>query len=183
MATETKLLTAEEFRTRLDSDGFCELERGEVVEMNRPGFRHGYVCNKVGRFVGNFVEERSLGRVIGNDAGVITQRDPDTVRGPDVAYFSFARLPPERIPEGYPEVLPDVVFEVLSPDDRPIRVMRKVGEYLAAGVQCVVLLEPEMREVAIHRAGGQIIEFTEQEPVVIPEISPEFRVLTHQFFT
>ena len=34
-----------------------------------------------------------LGRVVTNDSGIVTQRDPDTVRGADVAYYSYARLP------------------------------------------------------------------------------------------
>ena len=49
-----------------------------------------------GGSLGNFVEEHDLGRVMSNDSGVITERDPDTVRGADVAYYSYARLPEGR---------------------------------------------------------------------------------------
>ncbi len=50
---------------------------------------------------------------IGNDAGVITERDPDTVRGADVAFYSYRRVPKDAEPEGYPDAIPEFVFEVL----------------------------------------------------------------------
>ncbi len=183
MSTETTLITAEEFRRLANLEGKYELVRGEVVEMNRPGWEHSYVCNKVGRIVGNFAEQHGLGRAVSNDGGIVTERNPDTVRGPDVAYFSFARLPAEERPTGYPIVLPEVVFEVLSPDDRTVRVLRKVNEYLEAGVSCVVLLDPQDRDIAIHRPGGGHVELSNDDVVVIPEISQDFRILAREFFS
>jgi len=47
--------------------------------------------------------------------GIVTERGPDTVRGPDVSYWSAARLPFDLIPVGYPEIAPDLCVEVLSP--------------------------------------------------------------------
>ena len=66
--------------------------------------------------------------MVGNGTGVITERGPDTVRGPDVAYLSFARQP--TVQENYFEVGPDLAVEVLSPSNRRKQVEEKIAEYL-----------------------------------------------------
>src|SRR6266404_3475734 len=86
VATPQKLLTADDY-IRLPDDGRRrELRRGVVVVMNLPGFRHGEVCGNVYYWVSSFVRQHRLGRVLSNDSGLITERDPDTVRGADVSY-------------------------------------------------------------------------------------------------
>src|SRR5687767_111186 len=98
MATVDTLLTAEEFAL-LDDHQLSELVRGRVVPMNVPAFRHGYYCSKIILIVGNFVQEHGLGRVLSNDSGVITERNPDSVRGADVSYYSYGRIPKGPMPQ------------------------------------------------------------------------------------
>jgi hypothetical protein len=59
---------------------------------------------------------------------VITERGPDSVRGPDVSFYSYAKVPKDQPPEGYPDVPPDLDVEVLSPHDRWVKVQGKVVE-------------------------------------------------------
>ena len=116
MTTATqKLITAEEFfRMPEPPDGSRqELVRGVIITMPPPGGRHGACCSKVDRRLGNFVEANGLGTLTTNDTGFLSERDPDTVRGPDVAFWSRERLP--EVPNGYIEVAPDLVVEVVSP--------------------------------------------------------------------
>src|SRR5262249_29535911 len=144
------LLTAEQFASlpQPEDGSLQELVRGVIETMPPPGFLHGVCGNRVGRKVGNFVDDNRLGFVTNNDSGVIVERAPDTVRGPDVAYWSRERLPsPPR--QGYPDVAPDLVVEVLSPNDLFLRVMRKVQEYLRAGVRLVWVVVPEDRSVSV----------------------------------
>ncbi len=100
------LVSAEQFVQRPDPGYPEELVRGRIVPLPPPRPRHGYICNKTGRIFGNFVEDRRLGWVLNNDTGVITERDPDTVRGGDVLYYSYDRLPPGELPESYAAVAP-----------------------------------------------------------------------------
>src|SRR5215469_2630471 len=109
-----KLMTAEEFSNRPDPGYPEELVRGRTVAMPVPDRRHGLVCSKADRILGNFVDEHDLGRVMSNDSGVITERGPDTVRGADVCYYSYTCLPKGPLPEGYLPVTPELVFEVRS---------------------------------------------------------------------
>src|SRR5207249_2861402 len=99
-ATET-LLTAEEF-ARLPDDGVpTELVRGRVVPLTIATSRHGQICAEVARVVGNHTEAHHLGHLVTNSSAVITERGPDTVRGADIAFYSFTRVPPGRLPQGY----------------------------------------------------------------------------------
>ena len=82
MATAELLLTAEEFGLRPDPGYPAALVRRRIVKLPQPNRRHGQICNKAGRILGNYAEDHDLGHVLSNDSGVITERDPDTVRGP-----------------------------------------------------------------------------------------------------
>ncbi len=147
MATAEALLTAEEFGQRPDSGPPEELVQGKVIRMTPPDRRHGYVCLKAGTIscFAIWAEEHGLGRVMSNDSGVITERDPDTVRGADVAYYSYDRLPRGPLKAGYGPEVPELVFEVRSTHDRSRDVLEKVLEYLDAGVLVVVVLDPELQ--------------------------------------
>src|SRR5437016_8913332 len=95
MATvTTRPMTAEEFyewaNRPENRDKVCELERGEIVEMSRPGKRHGLTCANVAGILRNYVIQRKKGYVCSNDTGIIVERNPDTVRGPDVLLFEDA---------------------------------------------------------------------------------------------
>src|SRR6516162_6198848 len=107
-----ELLTAEEFGKRPDPGYPEELVQGRVVAMPPPDRKHGFVCSSASGLLGNFVRERDLGRVMSNDSGVITERDPDTVHGADVSYYSYGRLPKGPVPTGYGPEVPELVVEV-----------------------------------------------------------------------
>lgn len=93
-----QFITAEEYLHLACSDRPSELMRGSVVVTNPPFSNHGYWCNRMVRFLGRFVADRQLGRILINDSGVVTEREPDTVRGADIAYYSYQRVPKDAQP-------------------------------------------------------------------------------------
>src|SRR5947209_11687285 len=115
IVTEKKYLTAEEFFLVPDpQDGSRqELVRGEIITMPPPGGLHGVTCSKVDRKLGAFIDAGLGGTLACNDTGIITERGPDSVRGPDISYWSKERL--QEVPVGYFEISPDLSFEVRSP--------------------------------------------------------------------
>ena len=137
-----ELMTAEQFGQRPDPGYPEELVQGRIVAMPPPDRKHGYVCGQAYYIIRHFVDEHELGRVMSNDSGVITQRDPDTVRGADVAFYSYARLPKGPLPTGYGPEVPELAVEVRSAHDGWPEILEKVAEYLAAGVLTVVVLDP-----------------------------------------
>jgi Uma2 family endonuclease len=175
------LLTAEEFAERADPGYPEELVRGRLVAMPLPKPRHGELCARASYFLMRFLEEHKIGRVLSNDSGVVTERGPDTVRGADVAFYSFAKLPEGKLPDHYPDVPPDLVVEVLSPSDRWPRVLLKVGEYLAAGVPIVIVLDDERMTAHVFRA-EQAPALIGDGELTIPDVLPGFAVPVRRFF-
>jgi len=182
MATAEALMTAEEFGRRPDTGYPEELVRGMIIEMTPPDRRHGFVCLKAGRILGNWVEERDLGRVMSNDSGVITERDPDTVRGADVAYYSYERLPRGPLAKGYGPEVPELVFEVRSTHDRWRNVLEKVLEYLDAGVLVVVALDPDSRSAHVYSGEDEPRRLGPDEELTFPGLLEGFSVRVGQFF-
>ncbi len=178
----TDRITAEEYLRLPDSGNTTELVRGRIVTMNRPYTAHGYFCSVIDRLVGNHVTNHDLGRVVSNDAGVVTARDPDTVRGPDVAYYSFERVPRGPIPLNGYWPAPDLVFEVRSPDDRWKEIHHKVGEYLHAGVLTVVVVDPSAQTVHVFSADRPVELLTADDELALDDVLPGFRVAVGKLF-
>ncbi len=153
--TEKKLLTAEEFyHLPKPADGTQqELVRGEIITMTPPGGMHGGSCLNVAYFLAKYIRDGGGGKATCNDAGFITERDPDTVRGPDLAYWSKERL--GELPVGYVEVAPDLVIEVLSPGNTSTKIRVKLKEYFAMGVRMVWVIAPEDRTLTIYRTADE----------------------------
>ena len=140
--------------------------------MPPPGARHGACCSRINRRLATFVEDNNLGTVFANDTGFITERDPDSVRGPDVAYWSRKCLP--EIPAGYIEVAADLVVEVVSPGDRYARIQKKVTEYLEKGVRLIWVVDPEDQSVATFREGEKTKILSENEALTGEDVLPGF---------
>ncbi len=182
MATAEALMTAQEFGQRPDPGYPEELVQGRIVGMPPPDRRHGYVCLKAGRMFGNFVDEHDLGRVMSNDSGVITERDPDTVRGADVAYYSYARLPKGPLPTGYGPEVPELIVEVRSANDDWREILKKVAEYLRAGVLMVVVLDPKSQAAHLFSPTDPPCKLGSEDELVLPSILEGFRVRVGRFF-
>jgi Uma2 family endonuclease len=176
------LLTAEEYAKRPDPGYPEELVRGRIIPMSLPNRRHGQICNKAGRILGNYAEEHDLGHVLSNDSAVITERGPDTVRGADVAFYSFARLPKGPLPANYGPEVPELIIEVRSPSDRWTKLLGKVAEYLEAGVLVVVVLDPEPRTAHVYDADRPARILGPDDELTLPEILGDFQVAVRRFF-
>jgi len=131
---------------------------------------------------GAHVEAKDLGHLLSNDSGVITERGPDTVRGADIAFYSFARVPEGPLPDRYLDIPPDLVVEVLSSGDRWPRVLAKVAEYLDAGTTVVVVLDDKRRQAQVYRADGTTRFLDAEEELAIPDLLGDFRVRVGRFF-
>jgi Uma2 family endonuclease len=182
MATAEALMTAREFGLRPDPGHPEELVQGRVIEMPPPDRRHGFVCLNAGLILANFVREHDLGRVLSNDSGVITERDPDTVRGADVAYYSYARLPRGPLPTGYGPEIPELIVEVCSASDRWINIHEKVAEYLRVGVLVVIVLDPKPQTAHVFSGEVAPIMLTADDELVLPGLLEGLRVRVGKFF-
>ncbi|MGC1276029.1 MAG: Uma2 family endonuclease [Planctomycetaceae bacterium] len=150
------LMTAEEFCEfvhRPENEGrWFELDEGKVIELPPSRVPHGFYAQNIGALLWIYARQRKRGYVCSNDSGVVLGRAPDTVRGPDVMFFDDGKSAAEIAATGYAEDPPVLSVEVLSPSDRPAR---KVAQYLRAGVRLVWVVDPEIREVTVHRPDAE----------------------------
>lgn len=179
-ATAT-LLTAEQYLNLPDDGRLTELVKGVVAEMPQPKPAHGYICTNFARELSVYVRNHDLGRVVSNDSGVITERDPDSVRGADVAYYSYDRVPRGPLPDGYWPT-PELVIEVRSPSDRLSRLSAKASEYLDAGAVVVLVADPGVESVAVFTADELPRRLSNGDDLTLPELFPDFRVPVRSLF-
>ncbi len=182
MATAEALMTAEEFGQMPDNGRRTELVQGRIIELPQPGFLHGLICVQISSLMAVHVRQHDLGRVVSNDSGIVTRRDPDSVRGADVAFYSFGRLPKGTTPSLYPEVAPELVVEVRSPSERWRDVHAKVAEYLALGVLVVCVLDPEPRSAHLYYPDQPNRTLGPEDELSVPECLGDFRVGVGRLF-
>ncbi len=152
--TETTLLTAGDL-LRLYSEGVRgELIRGVLCEAMPTGHRHGKIVMNLGEALWTFVKPRRLGTLVASDSGVWLERDPDTVREPDIAFTSAEKIPLDAEIPGYAEVAPDLVVEVVSPSDSRREVHDQAQMWLRHGVRLVWIVYPDTRTVDVYQADG-----------------------------
>ncbi len=178
----SNLITAEGFgrMPERDDGAHDELVRGEVVVVSPlPGAMYGMVCSNVGGVLNEYVERTRFGWVVGR-AGVILSREPDTVRAPAVAVYSFARQPAP--PTDYFEIAPDLAVEVLSPHAKRSAVRAKIAQYVAAGVRLVWLVDPETRTVLEYRGSLRGTEYDEADTLTGHDVLTEFTCRVADFF-
>ena len=172
--TEARLLTAADL-LQLDSDGVRgELIRGVLCETMPTGQEHGEIAANLTIALGQFVKPRELGRITTSDAGVWLERDPDTVREPDVGFFSAAKVPPGVRVTGYSEVAPDLVIEISSPSDSRREVHDKARMWLSHGVPLVWVVHPETRTVDVYQTDGDAATLGEQDSLDGLDVLPGF---------
>lgn len=153
-----------------------ELDDGVLVVMTPAGADHCYIEGVIARELGVQGQLKGYGVVFPGEVTIILRRKPDRVVGADVAFVSTARQPVRKSRQGYLETIPDLVVEVVSKNDRRAYLMRKVNDYLRAGVSIVWLVYPTRRTLVEHRAQREPVTYDESATVELPELIPGFQL-------
>lgn len=170
MAT-TRVWTDQEL-LRLSDDGRkYELVDGALL-VSPAGGRHGQIIVRLTIRLGGFVAERRLGEVFDSSTGY--RLPGGNLRSPDVSFVSAERLRDGGVPQGFLYVPPDLAVEVLSPDDRSRQIIDKVGEYVAAGVRLVWVIDPERQRATIHRSLTELREIGPEGSLQGEDVVPDF---------
>ncbi|MDX1522402.1 MAG: Uma2 family endonuclease [Anaerolineae bacterium] len=178
--SQTQLITGEALAAMGDV-GRCELVAGKIVKMSPTGYEHGNIEIKVGARLYNFVSERKLGKVQVGEVGIYTRRNPDTVRAADVLFISNERYAQRQSPS-YLDVAPELVVEIISPDDRWSEINQKLREYFAAGIDLIWVIDPKSRSVHVYRSLTDIREFSADETLSGEEILPGLSISINELF-
>lgn len=151
-----------------------ELVDGELKER-QVSKESGRIGLRLGHFLIVFCDAHG-GWVYGSDLGFrCFTDDPRRVRKADMAYVSFAKMPVEAYEdEGFCTTVPDLVAEVISPNDLAANLEEKREEWLAAGVKIVWIVDPATRTVRVHRADGGYAFLRETDTLTADDVLPGF---------
>ncbi|MDX2197356.1 MAG: Uma2 family endonuclease [Phycisphaerae bacterium] len=181
-STRSKRLTAAQFERIAANLGPCELVRGEIVTMSPGGMGHSSVSMMVAGLLWEWARRQRCGRVLTNEFGVITRTAPDTVRGADIAYYSYERLPRDTEEEGFLAVPPNLVVEVVGVASSWRQLLEKAGEYLVMGVDRVWIVDPKRRCVCIVRPDQEPIVLNDKQTLTDAAVLPKFKCRVRDFF-
>lgn len=154
--------TAEDLLTMPDGDLY-ELIDGQLVERDMGTVSSWIACQIIGAFVA-YLKQNPLGWVFSADASYqCFPHRPNKVRKPDVSFVRRGRLPNEELPRGHFRITPDLVVEVISPNDLYTDVLRKVLEFLGVGVPLIWVIDPDARTVTVYRSDNTLALLHEHE--------------------
>ena len=171
--TVPDILTAEELHSLSLPDKQTELVRGRLVVREPPGYRHGVVAFKVARLIANYVHDHALGIVVAAETGFKLLSNPDTVRAADAAFVSRHRAP-HPPPPGYLALAPDLVVEILSPNDKAGEVQAKVSDWLSAGSRLVWVIDPGRERAVVYREDGSVDLLANDDMLSGEDVLPGF---------
>ena len=153
----------EYLRTSFDGAD-CEYVDGEVVERNMGEYGHGRLQFHLGRLLGQF--EAQTGICVAVEVRI--RINPRRYRIPDISVWRD-----KNVVGPIPNVPPFLAIEILSPDDRMTRMVPKIQEYLAIGIEYVWVIDPEEKTALCfsrEHPGGYVCDVlrTENPNIEIP---------------
>ena len=157
-----------------------ELIRGVLVEKMPTGDPHAVTTSLTSYFLTRYTFESGYGETRTGEPGYRLERDPDTVRAPDVAWIAPGHVPVGV--QGYPELAPDLAVEVKSPSNSSADMGSKAGMWLRNGSQQVWVLNPESTIVVVHRPNAETVTLGEGDELEGGDLLPGFSVEVWRLF-
>lgn len=179
VATKT-LLTVEQFEQlpEVESRRY-ELDHGELVEVSCPTYQHNRIRGRLETTLNLFLAEHPDGEVVAEQE---FRLDEDTVRRPDVAFLRTevaSRIDPSK---SILDFVPDLVAEIVSPNDTAEQLMRKVDQFLVAGCQCVWVIYPAERKVQVYESNDQLRVLGVRKNLEAPKVLAGFSLPVSELF-
>lgn len=172
--------TIDDVTYRIERGELYELVDGTLVEKAM-GWQESLIAMALGSLLRVYVNERNLGVVTGPDGFI--RLFGSLVRGPDVAFFSWDRLPNRKMPTtSVPECIPDIAVEVLSLGNTLSEMSRKRREYFQAGVRLVWMVDLRERSVAVYTSITDYVVLSEEQTLNGGEVMPGLTINLAQLF-
>lgn len=143
--------------------------------MSPAGAEHGRVAMRLGAALEQFVRPNDLGDVYAAETGFLLERNPDTVRAPDVAFVRREQLESLNNHDGYLALAPDLVAEVVSPSDTWSAVESKALDWLEAGCRMVLVVDPTTRTTQVYRTKDRIQVLEETDEIDGDDVVPGWK--------
>ena len=180
--TTAKLVTADDL-LRMPDDGYrYELLEGKLVKLAPASREHGRHAAHVMARLWQHVNIHQLGEVSAAETGFRLASNPDTVRAPDAAFVSIARVQEIGQETGYWTGAPNLAVEVVSPNDTYTEVESKALQWLDSGTQAVVVVDPRRQSIKVYRSRSDIVILTGEDVLEIPDVVPGWTLPLRELF-
>jgi Uma2 family endonuclease len=141
-----------------------------------PGLAHGLIALALGARIWNWIAAGG-GGFAGVESGFVLERDPDTVRGPDLYYVKRECAEALQQVRSFADFAPDLAVEIVSPGDAGEAIVDKVDQYLSAGTAQVWVVYPAHRSVHVHVPDGTTRRLSETDTLTGGDLLPGFAAL------
>lgn len=157
-----------------------ELVDGTLVEKAR-GWPESLLAGILLHWLHGYLDSNPLGVATGADG--LTRLFGDTVRGPDVSFVSWQRLPHGQIPtDPIPDLVPNFAIEVLSPSNTYAEMSRKRREYFQAGVELLWMVDHRSRTITVFRSALDVTVCSEDQVIDGGNVLPGWQVNIAELF-
>ncbi len=185
---QTGLMTIEEFVRLYETEGPFELINGERIPLSPAVAGHNSVAKVV--YDALFLHDpEQVAYAVHSEAAFVMEESTDWVKGsrtPDVMVFRADRLAAYKAE--HPDwrrkpfiLVPDLVIEVISQNDKYTEVEAKVDGYLEDGVQIVWVFDPKPKTVTV-RSENSYSKFTVKDTLTGGNVLPGFEIAVKAIF-
>ncbi|MGK7887695.1 MAG: Uma2 family endonuclease [Leptolyngbyaceae cyanobacterium] len=160
--TSSPFLTLQEFLQCPETKPASEYIDGNIIQKPMPKGRHSRLQGKLGATINDVAETAKIAyafpelRCSFGDRSIV----------PDIATFSWERIPftaAGDVPDNF-ELPPDWTIEILSPEQRPNKVIGNILHCLEHGTHLGWLIDPSDRSILYFQP--------QQQPVLCPGHQP-----------
>ena len=155
--TNQQICNADQLFAMSNDGNRYELVKGVLKMMSPAGSEHGWIAGRIFNRLATHVEELDLGGTYAAGTGFRIASSPDTVRAPDACFVSHGRLATVESTRSYLPLAPDLVVEVVSPNDTSSEVEAKAEEWLKAGTGTVLVADPSNLTIRVYQDGAKIL--------------------------
>lgn len=147
--TGAKAITLQEFLLRPETKPASEYIDGEIIQKPMPKGRHSRLQGKLCAAINQVAEDQLIAyafpelRCSFGDRSIV----------PDVAVFQWQRIPFHtngEVPDNF-ELPPDWTIEILSPEQKPNKVIGNILHCLRHGCQLGWFIDPNDRSVLVFK--------------------------------
>ena len=172
-------LTLEEFLALPEEEVNYEFVDGQAIPKVSPKYFHSTLQLALGLLIRSWCKGK--GRVVPEWAILLKRQGKDWAPLPDLTYISYERLPKSWKRNEACPALPELVIEIISPDQTMKEFEDKAKDYFAAGVSRVWVVDPESISIRVFLPDGSSKVYTKNMQIV-DSLLPGLEVTTRQVF-
>jgi Uma2 family endonuclease len=172
-------LTLEEFLALPEGDVNYEFVDGHAVPKVSPKYFHSTLQTALLLLIRAWCKGK--GRVGAEWAILLKRQGKDWAPVPDLTYISYERLPKSWKRNEACPALPELIIEIISPDQTMKEFEDKATDYLAVDVSRVWVVDPEAISIRVFLPDGLNQVYTDTTSIV-DALLPGLELTTRQIF-